>query len=387
MPSSSDDPPSAPPVESVEHETSSASRPSESAGNASDSSNPPGSAAQESEKRRPRRRRRRRPPLGSEAGATVAGGEAELDGTAPASDMAIVDGSQGAPPGEGKVHPPARRRRRRRRGPARDAASPPAPPAGSTRAGESVPAGEPLASAPAEDPTQSHDPQSIPARDDGAGGQPRRRRRRRNPLREQGSPKPSFGSESQSGSETVAATSPGEPATVRRPRTGRPRNRPPREAGSLEGQPPRSRAPARGRGAEPGGRSAREPDRRDRDPRVRGPGGRASRERQQGRGREAPRKRSEQKLYALESVVDRGFEDGPDETDDGVARRVHWTIIKRTVADQKSGKAMSAVYVLQREGVDSEFPNLGAARAAVNKTIVHPEKLTVSKAEHAAAKK
>jgi hypothetical protein len=37
--------------------------------------------------------------------------------------------------------------------------------------------------------------------------------------------------------------------------------------------------------------------------------------------------------------------------------------------------------------MDAEFPNLGAARAAVNKTIVHPEKLTMSKAEHAAAKK
>ena len=45
---------------------------------------------------------------------------------------------------------------------------------------------------------------------------------------------------------------------------------------------------------------------------------------------------------------------------------------------------MSAVYVLQREGVEAQFPNLGAARAAVNKTIIHPEKLTVSKAEHAA---
>jgi hypothetical protein len=40
--------------------------------------------------------------------------------------------------------------------------------------------------------------------------------------------------------------------------------------------------------------------------------------------------------------------------------------------------------VLQRDGVDGEFPSLGAARDAVNKTIVHPEKLTRSKAEHAA---
>jgi hypothetical protein len=47
---------------------------------------------------------------------------------------------------------------------------------------------------------------------------------------------------------------------------------------------------------------------------------------------------------------------------------------------------MSATYVLQREGGETEFPNLGAARAAAHKTIVHPEKLTMSKAEHAAAK-
>jgi hypothetical protein len=85
-------------------------------------------------------------------------------------------------------------------------------------------------------------------------------------------------------------------------------------------------------------------------------------------------------------VVDRGFEDVTEDSDEGGTRRVHWTIIKRTVADQKSGKAMSASYVLQREGVEAEFPSLGAARAAVNKTIVHPEKLTLSKAEHVAAK-
>jgi hypothetical protein len=85
-------------------------------------------------------------------------------------------------------------------------------------------------------------------------------------------------------------------------------------------------------------------------------------------------------------MVDRGFEDVAEEGDESAVRRVHWTILKRTVADQKSGKAMRAVYVLQRDGLDTEFPNLGA-RAAVNKTIVHPEKLTLSKAEHTAAKK
>jgi len=57
------------------------------------------------------------------------------------------------------------------------------------------------------------------------------------------------------------------------------------------------------------------------------------------------------------------------------------------VADQQSGKPISAVYVLQRDGIDTEFPSLGTARAAANKTIIHPEKLTLSKAEHAAAKK
>ena len=86
-------------------------------------------------------------------------------------------------------------------------------------------------------------------------------------------------------------------------------------------------------------------------------------------------------------MVDRGFEDIADEAEESATRRVHWTIVKRTVADQKSGKPMSAIYVLQRDGTESEFPNLGAARSAVNKTIVHPEKLTLSKAEHAAAKK
>jgi hypothetical protein len=85
-------------------------------------------------------------------------------------------------------------------------------------------------------------------------------------------------------------------------------------------------------------------------------------------------------------MVDRGFEDVADDAEDSGSRRVHWTIVKRTVADQRSGKPMSAGYVLQREGGETEFPNLGAARAAANKTIVHPEKLTMSKAEHVAAK-
>jgi hypothetical protein len=131
------------------------------------------------------------------------------------------------------------------------------------------------------------------------------------------------------------------------------------------------------------------PERRDRDPRDRqgrGRGRPGEAERWRGRGRDEPRKQAEQRLYARESVVDRGFEDVIDEAADSEPRRVHWTIIKRMVADQQSGKPISAVYVLQRDGVDTEFPSLGTARAAANKTIIHPEKLTLSKAEHVAAK-
>src|SRR5579871_6314503 len=163
-----------------------------------------------------------------------------------------------------------------------------------------------------------------------------------------------------------------------------------RTAGARPQRPgqPRRRPLRQGPGA-PGGDVAARPDRPDRDARRRD---RGEPRREPGRGRDARRgrdqapRRVEQKLYALEATVDRGFEDVPDDGEEGGSRRIHWTIIKRTVADQKSGKAMSAVYVLQRDGAETEFPNLGAARAAANKTIVHPEKLTMSKAEHAAAR-
>jgi len=132
----------------------------------------------------------------------------------------------------------------------------------------------------------------------------------------------------------------------------------------------------------PAGDSRRAPDRR-----RRGKGSPSRNDRRQERDRAPPRKKPEPRLYALEAIVDRGFEDLVDAAEDNLTRRVHWTIIKRTVADQESGKPISATYVLKRDGVDTEFPGLGAARAAANKTIVHPEKLTLSKAEHAAAKK
>src|SRR5207248_3079097 len=74
-----------------------------------------------------------------------------------------------------------------------------------------------------------------------------------------------------------------------------------------------------------------------------------------GRGRGMPDRKIERKLYSFDSVVDRGFEDIEEEAG---TRRVHWTILKRTTADQVSRKPVSAVYVLQRDGNDSEFPSL-----------------------------
>jgi hypothetical protein len=83
-------------------------------------------------------------------------------------------------------------------------------------------------------------------------------------------------------------------------------------------------------------------------------------------------------------VVDHGFQEIAAESDSAEARRVDWTIVKRMVVDQRSTRTVSTVYVLRRDGVDTEFPYLGAARAAVNKKIVHPEKLTRPKSDYAA---
>jgi hypothetical protein len=152
-----------------------------------------------------------------------------------------------------------------------------------------------------------------------------------------------------------------------------------RSADAAERGPTSGRRDFRDRGGE-------RRDRDSRDRRERGRGRPGESERRRGKGRDETKKQVEQRLYARESVVDRGFEDVTDEAADGETRRVHWTIIKRMVADQQSGKAISAVYVFQRDGIETEFPSLGTARAAANKTIVHPEKLTLSKAEHAAAK-
>jgi hypothetical protein len=386
MPHSSDDPPSAPLAERLESDAPSADPPSASGEAAAEAASPPSPSRQEGELRRPRRRRRRRrpPPVpGSQSGA-----EAHTGQIASAGETAVVEDSPIAPPGESEPHKPPRRRRRRRRGLPREAGPQQAAANGDAEAEEGVSVNDPPQSAPVGDPAQSQRPQGLPHDKVPREHHPRRRHRQRRPPREGGPADPKSGNQGRSGSEAVGDTaSESGSSTNRGPGIGGPRNRRPREAGPREGeQQAVGSQERRPRNTGPRETSGRESGRWDQGARARGPRGKSSRDRNQERGREAQQRRPEQKLYALEAVVDRGFEDVTDEADESVTR-VHWTIIKRTVADQKSGKAMSAVYVLQREGADSEYPNLGAARAAVNKTIVHPEKLTLSKAEHAAAKK
>lgn len=221
----------------------------------------------------------------------------------------------------------------------------------------------------------------------GPDGQPlRRRRRRRRPPQLGGAGDNAVEAEASADAQAAGTADPNRRPPRRRNR--RPRGE--RPAGEAGAAPTREGGPERDR--RPGGNGPRDGDRR-RD----GQGGRrddrreGSRSRRdgrdgrdgRGRGRGDGPKKIERKLYSIDSVVDRGFEDVEEEAG---TRRVHWTIVKRTVADQISRKPMSQSYVLQRDGVDSEFPSLGAARDAVNKTIVHPEKLTLSKAEHAAQK-
>jgi hypothetical protein len=171
---------------------------------------------------------------------------------------------------------------------------------------------------------------------------------------------------------------------AQRPRGDRPPRHRPRRHGGQGDERERDERRRDQRGASTGG---------NREARARGPrrphqkdGARGPKHRGQGRERGDHRKKPEPKLYRLESIVDRGFEDVADPATEGATRRVDWIILKRTTADQRTARALSAVYVLRRDGNDTEFAHLSAARAAVNKTIAHPEKLTLSKADHAAAK-
>jgi hypothetical protein len=206
---------------------------------------------------------------------------------------------------------------------------------------------------------------------------PRRRRRRKGPRPESAATSLPAGAGEQGNSPSAAGIPvlheivPGETAPPGNTPNRLPRNRSPRGERPHEGTPREARSP--GRGAR--GKDGREP------------GPRGPKNRRYGKSGSTFERKPEPKLTSFESVVDRGFENVTDEADNDAVRRVSWTIVKRTVADQRSTKLISAVYVLQRDGVDTEFATLGTARAAVNKTISHPEKLTRSKSEYAAAKK
>ncbi|HEX3863371.1 MAG TPA: hypothetical protein VHY35_16920 [Stellaceae bacterium] len=365
----------------------------------------PGDAAP----RRRRRRRRRRPPGEGGMAAAQEAGPVQTD----AADMASDDGeagsgaepgeatdnaveaegggaAEGAAPGGGELprgilRLRSRRRRRRPHGLLPGAAVIPAvaegatPPAAEGAEGEAVAA----AAAPTPAPGLAPGQRSFSAP---------RRRRRHAPL----SGAPAGGEEAAGGAATGE-----QPAGDGAPRSPRRRNRR-RRPGAAAGEGAEQRTGEAGaadqrdrhphgergdgaradRSAAPSGEGRRDNRRGDgRRDRRDGPGGR-------GGARNAAPRQVERKLYNIDAVVDRGFEDIEAEAEgDTEARRVHWAIVKRTVADQVTRKPVSTLYVLQRDGADAEFPTLGAARSAVNKNIVHPEKLTLSKAEHAAAKK
>ena len=326
---------------------------------------------------RRRRRRRRRPIPAAASGETLAAGDAQPDAPPDAPPTATAEAAPGGEvQAEGESPRPILRlpHRRRRRRP-RALGLLPGPAESTADAGAAV-ASELAGAVPT--PATPSGQRSFRAP---------RRRRRHAPL--SAAPAPQSSAETAAGDRSRPPGAPAAPAGEPGARPRRPRNRrrgiPPGSPAAEGGQRRQRSDGSPGAAATPRGRDGRGPDerqraggeRRDRGPRDRraGPPGR-------GRGPASPRP-VERKLYSLDSVVDRGFDDIEEEAG---TRRVHWTILKRTTADQISRKALAAVYVLQRDGADSEFPNLGAARAAVNKTIVHPEKLTRSKAEYAAEK-
>ena len=328
-------------------------------------------------------------------------------------DPGATASGEGAPDARAHDGPPRRRRRRRRRKPMEAAVS------SDSAAGV---AAQPEASASVAPAGDGEAGAEVRA-EDAPGSRPilRLRNRRRRRRRPHGAvPSPNSGSAPDSAAEPApgdsmapAVPSPGPEAPGPEPgsRPARPRNRRRRRAAPPDSAPPDSAtgdtgerrprdagmpdrtgsasAPRNRRGegpraaGAPGDAAIRNAPRESRDGRPRGDRPDRGRDRPAGRGRAAPPQRRERQLYSFDSVVDRGFDDVEEEAG---TRRVHWTIVKRTTADQISRKPVSALYVLQRDGADSEFPSLGAARNEVNKTIVHPEKLTRSKAEYAAEK-
>jgi len=274
-----------------------------------------------------------------------------------------------------------RRRRRRRRGPRPpgEAGAPLAAQAGEPRPEGSAPEAREGATAAPEAATHAPREPGPP------GAQPSRGPRRRwRPRRNRGPHPPGAAP----GGEGQAAGAQGEaaPPTDEAPRAPIGRGRRERDfraerraAQEATQSPPREGERDRG----PRGKGPRRDRDQNRDrrgpPRRHGKG-------PPGRGRDERQAKPEPKLYTTESVVDRGFEDVPNPEAEGETMRVHWTISKRTVADQRTTKPVSMLYILKRGETEAEFVNLALARAAVNKTIVHPEKLTLSKEQHALAR-
>ena len=271
-----------------------------------------------------------------------------------------------------------RRRRRRRRGPRPDAAVGSSPTALAERPdlAQNAPAQPAVAEGPSTGTTEQAAVTQAPT-----GEAPRKRRRRRRRRPPHGvHPAP-----------TSNRPTPGASGEVVEGRAPSEATQPPREqAPRYRQQRHRQRREDRSRDQENRGGPSRE-TRRDEDRASAGggrgrSGKRGTKERRHGRDRDDFHKKPVPKVYRLESIVDRGFEDVADPATEGGTRRVDWIIVKRTTADQRTARALAATYVLQRDGAETEFAQLSAARAAVHKTISHPEKLTLSKADHAAAR-
>ncbi len=240
----------------------------------------PGTAAHTTGDRPPRRRRRRRRPppggLGSalprdDRGATTqnaAGDGSQPESTANGEAGAAAATPYGAGGTTGYLRLPVRRRRRLPRPPGlQRGMADVAPPNGET------PAGDTAASAPRAE-----------------GEFPPRRRRRRPPLRI-GEAVPASQDQSADGARRDAP----------RPPHGRGPNRRPGEERSRDGQPERfgeQQHRERGPGlSDADSRDRERGDRNDRGARGRGPGGPSDGQRR--RGRDAPARRVEQKLYTL----------------------------------------------------------------------------------------
>jgi hypothetical protein len=161
-------------------------------------------------------------------------------------------------------------------------------------------------------PELAYAPPSGPAAETGTAPPRARRRRRRRPT---DAAAPEHTAEAGTAAEPV-----GENAGGRR-----------RREGPWQGE-------AEGGGGDGRERRAEGRGRRDSGPRDRSHRG----DRRDRGGRGAPPKRAvPQKLYSVDSIVDRGFEDVEEE--EGETRRVHWTIVKRTTAEQNSRKPVATV--------------------------------------------